>query len=172
MPLSLVYDVNGAKQVEHRLLGIGERALAPRPILEGLADAMEGIERDLFGSEGSGRWAPLSASTVARKGNSRILQDTNALMDSLTGDGSGAVRQYFGSELIFGTSVTSEEGTDYPALLKSGTSRMPARDPLPTPDAGQMRLFTKAVQAYLIGSDRAEFGVGSFGMGITSVFGA
>jgi phage gpG-like protein len=172
MALSMVYEVDGVTKVEHRLLGITARALEPRPILEGLADAMEGIERDLFDSEGSGRWAPLSPATLAKKGSSGILRDTDALMNSLTESGSGSVRHYFGSELVFGTSVTDEQGTDYPALLKSGTSKMPARDPLPTPNASQMRLFSKAVQSYLIGQDRAAFGASPFGIGITNVFGA
>jgi phage gpG-like protein len=164
MPFAIRYEVDGAEAVEHRLLALGQRAVESRPLLEAFMREWEAIMADTFDAEGYGTWEPLSPVTVARKGSSAILRETDALMDSLTSEGTeGAVREIFGDELVFGTSLTSEEGFPYPAALQSGTSRMPARDPLTYPDT-VLRRFTKQVHAYLMGAERAEFGVGSFGM--------
>lgn len=158
----LRYTVEGLGTVEHELLGMGERALEPGPVLTLIGKAMQRIEQALFDSGGNGQWPPLAASTVAMKGNSKILRDTDALMDSLT---SGDSFEVNGSELLFFTDVTSDDGTPYPSLLKSGTSRMPPRDPLPTPSGSDIRMFSKAIQAYIIGQERAEFGAGDFALG-------
>ena len=40
--------------------------------------------RRIFRTEADGRWAPLKASTIARKGHSRILIETRRLFRSLT----------------------------------------------------------------------------------------
>lgn len=167
MGLSIHYSVEGARDVEHKLLRMEARALEVGPLLSAFADELRGVERDLFDAEGFGDWPPLAASTVAQKGSGSILRETDALFSSLTEQGaSGATQEIFGNELIFGTSV------EYATFHRTGTSRMPKRDPLPVPRAQDMRRFTKATQAWLIGGDRAAFGVGSFGMGLTNVFGA
>ena len=125
----------------------------------------EAIMADTFDAEGYGTWEPLSPATVARKGSSTILRETDALMEALTTEGAeGAVREIFGDELVFGTSLTSEDGFAYPAALQSGTSRMPARDPLTYPDTVLMR-FSRQVQAYLMGAERGEFGTQPFSLG-------
>lgn len=164
MAFAIRYEVEGEKAVEHRLLALGQRAVETRPLLEAFLREWEAIMADTFDAEGYGTWEPLSPATVARKGSSTILRETDALMESLTTEGAeGAVREIFGDELIFGTSLTSEDGFAYPAALQSGTSRMPARDPLTYPDT-VLRRFTKSTHAYLMGAERGEFGVGSFGM--------
>jgi phage gpG-like protein len=166
MPLKIEYSVEGATKVRHDLLGMSARALEPAPLLEAFADQLRGIERDLFDAEGYG-WAPLAASTVERKGSATILRESDDLFNSLTQRGAkGSHQEIFGSELVFGTEI------EYATFHRTGTSRMPQRDPLPAPREQDLRRFTKAVQAWLIGGDRAEFGVGSFGAGLTNVFGA
>lgn len=164
MSVAIHYDVDGIDDVEHQLLGMGARAIETRPLLEMFADQLEQMFGDTFAAQGYGEWEPLAASTIARKGSSTILRETDALMDSLTESGAeGAVREIFGDELIFGSNLTSEDGFPYPAAHRTGTSRMPARDPLIVRDQ-DLRRFSKAVQIYLVGADRSEFGVGSFGM--------
>lgn len=163
MTLAVRYEVDGLDDVEHHLLGLSARALEPRPLLELFAEQLRQMAQETFDAEGPG-WAPLAASTVERKGDSQIGRETDAMMDSLTSQGAeGHIEEFFGEELIFGTSLTNDEGFPYPAAFDSGTSRQPAR---PLFDIGEMdlRRFTKAVQAYLMSADRSEFGVGSFAM--------
>jgi hypothetical protein len=165
MPFAIRYEVDGAEAVEHRLLALGQRAVQSRPLLEAFMREWESIIGETFDAEGYGAWEPLSPVTVARKGSSAILRETDALMDSLTSEGAeGALREIFGDELVFGSSVVSEDGFAYPAALQSGTSRMPARDPLTYPDT-VLKRFTKQVHAYLMGAERGEFGTQSFSLG-------
>lgn len=163
MPFAIRYEVEGEKAVEHRLLALGQRAIETQPLLEAFLREWEAIIGATFEAEGYGSWEPLAPATVARKGSSVILRESDALMDSLTSDGAeGAIREVFGDELVFGTNLTTEEGFAYPAALQDGTSRMPARDPLTYPDTALKR-FTKATHAWLMSADRAEFGLNAGG---------
>lgn len=169
-PMRIHYDVDGLEPIEHQLLGMAARAVETRPLLEAFAEQLRSLMQEKFDAEGPG-WAPLAPATIARKGNSTIGRDTDAMMASLTQTGAeGATEEIFGDELIFGTHLTSDEGFPYPVTFNDGRDGQPAR-PLFEFDAVDTRRFTKAVHAWLMGADRAEFGVGSFGMGLTSPFG-
>lgn len=164
-PLVIDYDVDGGKRVQHKMLGMAARAMAPAPVLRMIGHAMMDVERELFAAEGRGAWAPLSPVTVAMKGHDTILRDSDRLLASLTQEGAeGQLFEVDGDTLRFGTNLTSEDGTYYPGLLKTGTSKMPARDPLPEPRETDMREFTKAIQIWLVGTDRSEFRSGGLGM--------
>lgn len=169
---TLAYDVDGVAAVEHDLLGMEARLMEPRPLLEGFVALLQQMMAERFAAEGEGDWAPLAASTVEKKGSSVVGRETDAMMDALTTDGAeGALREFFGDELIFGVNLTNDEGVPYPAIFNDGRGAdQPAR---PLFDTGGMdlRRFTKAVQAYIVGADRSEFGVGSFGMGLTTPLG-
>ena len=69
-------------------------------------------------------WAPLAASTIARKRHSRILYETGALEASLAGNTGDSVRAVSHRGLLFGTQV------EYAGFHQEGTSRMPARPPV------------------------------------------
>jgi phage gpG-like protein len=152
------YEVTGATAVEHRLLGMGARAVDAAVVLGEIATMMRAKEAEVFDAEGPG-WAPLAASTLEKKTiGTKILEETRALHDSLTQESDpNHIEEIGPEELIFGT-------RDPKAIFhKTGTSRMPSRDPLPlTPE--DTALYTKQIQAFLIGLDRAEFGVGDFGI--------
>lgn len=163
--VGIQYDVDGLAQVEHHLMAIGARAMEPRPLLEAFAQQLEAIFGEIFAAEGRGQWPPLAPATVKKKGNSTIGRETDAMMESLTSEGSeGALREIFGDELIFGTNLTNDDGVPYPAIFNDGNDNQPAR-PLFALEEKDLRRFTKAVHAYLMAGDRSEFGVGSFGMG-------
>jgi hypothetical protein len=160
---SIHYDVDGLAETEHRLLGIGARAIETRPLLEMFAEDLEQMMKNTFAEEGPG-WEPLAPSTVERKGFPQIGRDTDAMMQSLTSEsGPEAVREIFGDELIFGTALVNEEGFPYPVAFDQGTRNQPAR-PIFDIQEHDLRRFTKSVQAWLVGADRSEFGVGSWGM--------
>lgn len=171
-PVSIHYDVDGLEEVEHQLLGMAARAMEPRPLLELFAEQLRGLMGDIFGRQGPG-WAPLAASTVAAKGSSTIGRETDAMMESLTTQGAeGHLEEFFGEELVFGTNLTTEDGFPYPVAFNDGTrAGQPAR-PLFSMVDRDLRRFTKATHAYLMGAERSEFGVGTFGMGLTTPFGA
>jgi hypothetical protein len=172
MSTTISYDVDGVKAVEHDLLGMEGRLMEPRPVLEAFVDVLQQMMAERFASEGEGDWAPLAASTIERKGSSVVGRETDAMMEALTTAGAeGALREFFGDELIFGVNLTSEDGVPYPAIFNDGRGAdQPAR-PLFDTEGMDLRPFTKAIQAYIVGVDRSEFGVGSFGMGATTPFG-
>jgi phage gpG-like protein len=173
MPVTIQYELDGLDRVEHDLLGMGARAVESRPMLEMFAADLEAQMAARFAAEGEGDWAPLADATVARKGSSVIGREADAMMEALTDSGAqGSLREIFGDELIFGINLTNDDGFPYPVAFNDGTKTgQPAR---PLFDLGKLdlRAFSKAVQAYLVGGDRSEFGVGSFGMGVTVPFGA
>lgn len=170
---TVAFDVDGLEQVEHDLLGIEGRLTETRPLLGLFADHVSQLMAERFAAEGEGDWPPLAPATVAKKGSSTIGRESDAMMEALTTDGAeGALREFFGDELIFGVNLTSEDGVPYPAIFNDGNASgsQPPR-PLFNIDDSDLRGFTKAVQTYLVMGDRSEFGVGSFGMGLTSPFG-
>ena len=89
--------------------------------------AIETAERGYFASEtdSSGQaWAPLAASTIAKKGHDIILVETGALRASLVGVTGDSIRDAGADFGVFGTS-------DPKAMFhQEGTSRMPARPPV------------------------------------------
>lgn len=171
VPLAVHYDVDGLDDVEHQLLGMAARAVEPRPLLEAFAEQLRQMMGDVFEREGPG-WDPLAPATIARKGSSVIGRETDAMMDSLTTQGGeGHLEEFFGDELVFGTNLTNDEGFPYPVAFNDGTSAgQPGRQIFSMVDK-DLRRFTKAVHVYLMGAERGEFGVGSFGMGLTTPFG-
>jgi hypothetical protein len=166
------YEVEGEQAVVHDLLRMEGRLLDPRPVLSRFVDLLQQMMAERFAAEGEGDWAPLAASTVAKKGSSVIGRETDAMMEALTTEGAeGALREITDDELIFGISLVNEEGFAYPVAFDSGTRNQPAR-PLFDLAGLDLRAFTRELQRYLVEGDRSEFGVGAFGMGLTNPFGA
>jgi phage gpG-like protein len=170
-PFAIYYEVTGAPEVEHHLLGIGDRAMEAEPALLGIAQQMQSIVEKRFEEEGPG-WEPLAASTVSYKAshglNPKILQATEEMKDSLTGaagsmSAAGATTRPAGvlhlthDELVFGTADPKA------AFHQKGTARMPQRKILDFSTEDYLG-FSREIQAYLMGLERAEFGVGEFGI--------
>lgn len=99
---------------------------------------MFGGQHDSNGSP----WAVLAPSTVARKGQDRILFETGALMESLvTIGGSNNIAEAFPRGLVFGTS-------DEKAMFhQEGTLRMPARPPVGLSEETLDRLVNRVADA-------------------------
>lgn len=161
----IAYDVDGVAAVEHDLLGMEARLMEPRPVLERFVDLLQQMMAERFAAQGEGDWEPLAASTVERKGSSVIGRETDAMMEALTTEwAEGALREIFDEELVFGISLVNEDGFAYPVAFHDGTSRQPAR-PLFDPAGMDLRRFSRELQAWIVGADRAEFGVQSFSLG-------
>lgn len=160
MPVTVIYNVEGIEPVAHRLMAFAAKAIDPAPALEFVAEQLRMIEAALFAAEGYGAWPPLASSTIAAKGHDTIGIDSKAMLESLTDENAeGAMHLIIGDELIFGTNLTSEEGFPYPKAFNDGTrSGQPPR-PLFNIRPEDLRMISKGIQAYLVGVDRALFGL-------------
>lgn len=161
MSFRIAYDVDGLEAVEHELLGIQTRLIETRPLLELFADQLREMEGTLFDNEGLGQWEELAPYTIWKKGHSIIGRDTEALVDSLTEKGAeGSVEEFYDDELVFGTSVVSDEGYPYPIRFNEGgeNPHQPARPLFDFRDQ-DLRRFTKMIQVYVRTREgRAGFG--------------
>lgn len=110
-----------------------------RPFAPAFKDAFvkgEALQFATSGSFGGHSWAGLAPATIARKGHSRILVDTGAMLKAFTTPevyrvGSGTVQ----------LGVSS---IPYAVYHQTGTANMPARPPLAT-GGGMPSEFEKAV---------------------------
>jgi len=108
--------------------------------------ALEKMHAGYFAGQrdaGGASWAALSATTVAKKGHGRILDETGALRASLTSSGAGAVRRVSGRELKFGTSVryaTYHQNGFYNVRVNRS---VPARPPVGISQEGMIQIATQ-----------------------------
>lgn len=117
-------DIDADVDPTHRLLhGIVERLENEDGMLRVLGGEMHDYVEQVFDTANFGQWAPLSPTTVALKGSSRILVDSGSLLDDLTGQ-RGRVQ---------GESVVIETDERSAGYLAKGARGMPQRDPLPEP---------------------------------------
>lgn len=101
---------------------IADRLNRPEQLLDVLVDEAHDYERDVFATGGHGQWPALSSRTTALKGSSQLLVDSGDLLAALTT-----------SADLMGDEASVSADVDYAGYLKSGTSRMPRRDPAPEP---------------------------------------
>jgi phage gpG-like protein len=92
-----------------------------RDLAEGLVEDHAGYFAEEASPTGE-RWAALAASTVRKKGNSRILVDTDTLRQDLTSVvGLDPISEPGRGELFWGSDL------EYSVYLQEGTDVMPAR---------------------------------------------
>lgn len=107
-------------------------------------------------SRGGGNWKPLARATVKRKGHDRILFDTELAYDSVSPEFEEVFSiqpnkrtQYkavvtFGSREVYPSGITVNQVMSY---HQEGTSRMPARKVLVSPDTRtKLNMETKCKQ--------------------------
>lgn len=138
MDLDLTVDSAAAE----RLLNAIERNLSfVQPALREVGMALLDYERDAFAQGGPG-WSPLDPQTMARKSGGRVLVDSGALMESLTG---------IDSLDVDSDSVAVNSDVFYGRFHNTGTGRMPRRDPTPPPSAADARKFADVFIDALMG---------------------
>lgn len=159
--LRLTFEQIGVAEVEHELLGIEARAYNLEPALHLVLADMREAERELFETAGASSgepWAELKESTLQRKAAlgypPNILIATSDLEASLTEEGGDNIGMVSESEVLFGTFDPKAH------FHQSGTVKMPQRKVL---DFSELRIrgWTKTVQRYIVGADRAAFGAGA-----------
>lgn len=145
----LKIDSHGDELVARELLGMSGRVVDVEPVMPVLLGQVRaGSKRqfDTEGRSGSGGWAPLADSTIARKGHDRILRDRDELYEALTGETGDSV------------AVTLPDGFDWGTTLvrgflhQQGTDRMPAR-PQQLPDRTR-RDMVRTLQRFVITGDK------------------
>lgn len=151
--MRLQLELAGDKQLDRELLRFADRATDVRPAWAAIMLRLAEAEKRQFDSEGqraSGGWAPLAASTLARKQrlglDPRILHATGRLAASLTAPlpGGDAIREALPLEMRFGTDVP------YAGFHQTGTSRMPQRRPLETTEQDRRDMFVRLLQRFLV----------------------
>jgi len=106
--MDLIIDSLGEELVARRLLGVAGRVVDMRAPMRELLDRLRQVERRQFDSQGaygSGGWQALAPSTVAKKGNDRILVDSGALYAAMTGETGDSISVALPDGLDFGTTL-------------------------------------------------------------------
>jgi len=123
--IDIKFEIDGEAVLDRRLLISESRMKDWRPLMrDQILPELRTFEQAVFDSGGSmdsmEAWAPLSPSTIKRKGHGRPLIDTTALMRSFQG-GSGGISVISRAEMVFGTAVR------YAIFHQRGTRRMARR---------------------------------------------
>lgn len=151
--MKIVIDSLGEEAVARELMGIDARGLDVRPAMDDVLDTLRTSARRQFDSQGvygSAGWAPLAASTLARKQREgldpRILHETHRLRDSLTERGNP-------EELA----ISRRDGADFGSLVpyaryhQGGTEHMPRRRPVQLPELDR-RQAIRIIQRFVVGN--------------------
>lgn len=123
------------------LRGIGDRLDNPRGLLDVLVDEVHDYEADVFSTAGNGTWAALAEGTLRQKTGSTILQEFGSLLDALTSSS-----DFTGEDL-----VVDADGVAHAGYHRSGTSRMPRRDPTPEPPPGVTERWAETLLDEIVG---------------------
>ncbi|MDI6911478.1 hypothetical protein [Nocardioides sp.] len=122
-----------------RLLdNIGDRLEHPDGLLGALVEEMHDYERDVFATSGHGAWPALSPNTLRQKSGGQVLVDSGDLLHDLTSS-----KDLLGDE----ASVTTD--ADHARFHRYGTSRMPRRDPTPTPPSHVVEEWARTALDYI-----------------------
>lgn len=155
--MQITIDVFGDVQVSRNLMRFRDRAMNMIPAFQIEADLFLRHESKQFDSQGayaSGGWAPLAASTIARKArlgqDPRILHATLAMRRSLTVKGApGQIRRIRRDSMEVGTSVKSPKGFPYPAVHQRGGGHVPRRRPVEFRESDKREMIRR-IQHYLV----------------------
>jgi phage gpG-like protein len=148
--MRLTMEVLGDRIIDREMLRSGMRATEAEPAFHAISDKMQEGERMQFDTEGgygSGGWTPLKPATIAAKAaaglDPRILQATTTMMQTLSEDTEGSIREVSPMGLKFGTSVP------YAIFHQQGTKKMAMRKPVEFPEM-ERREFVKILQRWIV----------------------
>lgn len=155
--MRFTFEVEGKAEFDRSFNRVRENISDLRPVWDRIERAFNRIEDEQFKSEGAkgrtGRWKPLSRRYAERKAvefpGMPILQRSGRLYKALTGKSSDAVVVKTKEEFAIGTNLF------YAAFHQTGTSKMPAREPISFSDDSR-RTLTKEIQKGLLEIIRKE----------------
>lgn len=148
--MQIEFSIYGEKQVDRELLRHAEVALDATPAFKAVAEKMQEDIKKNFESEGAtmaGGWAALKPSTIAFKQakgiDKGILQETGALMRSLTEEGEGMNLE------IDPSGLKMESEVPYGIFHQKGTKNMVQRRVVDFTTV-QRREYSKIIQRFLV----------------------
>lgn len=134
-----MFEIELEDRAALRLLdNIHDRLQRPDGLLDVLVDEIHDYERDVFATGGHGTWPALSPNTTRQK-SGQILVDGGDLLEALTSN-----KDLLGDEALVAADV------EYAGYHRSGTSRMPRRDPTPQPSGAVLEDWARTALDYLV----------------------
>jgi phage gpG-like protein len=118
--IAVEVQIVGDKELQAAFVEVERTFGDLKSVFEAVGEEALGDIRHRFDSQGPG-WEPLSASTVKRKGSTRILHDSGNLYASFQKGAAGNVTRINPTGAEFGSSIS------YGVFHQEGTSRMPRR---------------------------------------------
>lgn len=140
--MRLDFDVDAAA-AQRWLDGIGRRLDQPTGLLDSLVDHVHEYESDVFATGGFGTWPGLAEGTARQKSSSRLLVESGDLFDALTSNAD-----------VDGDLLTVGADVDHARYHRSGTSRMPRRDPAPEPPGNVTGQWAESLLDEILGGVR------------------
>lgn len=135
-----MFEVDLEERAALRLLdNIHDRLDRPAGLLDVLVDEIHDYERDVFATGGHGTWPALSTNTTRQKDGGQVLVDSGDLLEALTSN-----KDLLGDEALVSADV------EYAGYHRSGTSRMPRRDPTPEPSGAVVEGWARTALDYLV----------------------
>lgn len=186
--MRIVFEVAGDKQIEREILRTGDRVTDATPAWHRVVDLFRDETREQFASEGahaSGGWAPLSASTLRRRGGGRRTRSGGVAL-TLGSEGGGIFAGLFAGastesrgaiKILDDTGALRRSLTQrgdpnqiveilplelsfgsnlpYSRYHQTGTSRMPRRRPLEFTERARVDTV-KILQRYILTGEVAQ----------------
>lgn len=161
--VALEIDIFGEHIVSRELIRpIGEAA-DMREVGQDIYAKFLRAEKAQFYQQGigpSGKWAPLSPSTLRYKKGPGILRETGALFRSLTVAGDpGAIYRADKDSVEFGSRVLYGKYHQHGTKHANGSVRMPQRKPV-DPSETMKREWLKMLQSHIFGGRRSSTTLG------------
>lgn len=135
-----MFEAHLEDDAARRLLhDISDRVDHPAGLLDVLVDEIHDYERDVFATGGHGTWPALAEGTLRQKAGSRVLVDSGDLLDQLTSN----------KDLLSDEAVVAAD-VEHARFHRYGTSRMPRRDPTPTPPGAVVEDWARTALDYIV----------------------
>lgn len=146
--------LSGFEQFYELLGDVADRASDLRPVWPAIGEVWAERERDVFDTQGRGRWAPLRASTLAEKRklgeSSKPLVAHGSLLRALT---LPEPRYADKDEAVFGPPKGS--GVElYGKWHVKGSKNLPQRNPVPRFSVAERRRVVERIRVFVVDGTR------------------
>lgn len=138
--------IKGLDEVLADLARLGHQASDLRQAWPVIGRLYAERERAIFASRGSGKWPVLNSQTILRKGNATPLVAKGAMLGAL----SRSTPRYANGRMAAYGAPKGSPVLPYAGWHVKGTSRMPARHPVPKLTASERKAIVEALRKALM----------------------